>query len=369
MTSDLSEIVDDPALNQELTNCHEDGNWDKRVIKWERICVRTGPFVVSNEACKKELQKAYNSIESLKIQTVIKLNKHYELLKTLWHDYFKLSKESQNLMNEINARESFALATNCGMKLSREMQFQTTKLQDDLAVKRQKLNKEPEKKMEVDNAPDTSEVKNEPTNEMKDKLLPSDRGCDSDMKMNLSSSDHLNTILPAKLFKRFKCEFCKQRYVDKRSFMYHVEAHAGKKYYCELCPKRMFKNKMSYDRHLKFHAGGKQYISCEICGNKFEEFYQLTSHKKKHEIATLPCLYSSECKRKFKHKGDQRRHSEFGHRETKDFPCKVCGKLFQSPHTRSIHERKCWDLKETDKNSMLDQMSGHDLSTLLKSKK
>ena len=114
--------------------------------------------------------------------------------------------------------------------------------------------------MEVDNALDTSEVKIEPTNEMKEKLLPSDRGCDSDMKMGLSSSDGSDSILPAKLFKRVKCEFCKKRYVEKRSYTYHVEAHTGKKYYCEKCPKRMFKNKMSCDRHLKFHATGKQYM-------------------------------------------------------------------------------------------------------------
>ena len=88
---------------------------------------------------------------------------------------------------------------------------------------------------------------------------------------------------------------------------------------------------MSYDRHLKFHERGKNYIYCDVCDDKFEEPYQLTSHKKKHNEATLPCLYSKKCDKKFKHKGDQKRHSEFGHRETKDFPCKVCRKCFQSP--------------------------------------
>ena len=71
----MSEIIDDPALNQELANCHEDGNWHKRVVKGERICVRTGPFVISNAAHKKELQSAYNSIKSSRIQMVIRLNK------------------------------------------------------------------------------------------------------------------------------------------------------------------------------------------------------------------------------------------------------------------------------------------------------
>ena len=56
MTCDLSEIVDDRALSQELANCHEDGNWHKQIRKGQQISVRTGPFVVSNAARKKELQ-------------------------------------------------------------------------------------------------------------------------------------------------------------------------------------------------------------------------------------------------------------------------------------------------------------------------
>ena len=83
MTSDLAEIIDDPALNQEIKNCREDGNWHKRIVKGERISVRTGLFFVSNVIHKKELQSAYRNIESLRIQTVIKLNKQFDLLKTL----------------------------------------------------------------------------------------------------------------------------------------------------------------------------------------------------------------------------------------------------------------------------------------------
>ena len=108
MSSDISEIIDDPGLNQELANCREDGNWHKRVLKPQRISVRTGPFYISNISRKKELESAYNNIESLRIQTVIKLNKHYDLLKTLRQNYFRLTKQSEHIMSEINARELFA---------------------------------------------------------------------------------------------------------------------------------------------------------------------------------------------------------------------------------------------------------------------
>ena len=49
----------------------------------------------------------------------------------------------------------------------------------------------------------------------------------------------------------------------------------------------------------------------------------------------------------------------------KDFACKVCGKYFQSPQSRTTHEKKCCDFMETDKKTMLDNMSGHKLSILL----
>ena len=183
-------------------------------------------------------------------------------------------------MSEINARESFDFATNSSMQLSRKMKIQTTKLQDELAEKKQKLDTDYENKMEVDDFLDTSQERSQSTSEVKEELLHSDDGCEDDFKMNLSSSDDSDAILPAKVFKRYKCEFCKKRYVDKRSFKYHVEAHTGKKYYCDLCPNRIFKNKMSYDRHIKFHEGGNKYIFCKMCSDKFEELYQLISHKK-----------------------------------------------------------------------------------------
>ena len=126
---------------------------------------------------------------------------------------------------------------------------------------------------------------------------------------------------------------------------------------------------MSYNRHIKFHERGGICIHCDMCDDKFEEDYQLISHKKKHDEAKLPCLFSEDCEKKFKHKGDQTRHFKFGHHETKDFSCKVCGKCFQSPQLRSGHEKKCCDFMETDQNTMLDEMTPHDLSMLLKTRK
>ena len=183
---------------------------------------------------------------------------------------------------------------------------------------------------------DTSggDIESVSANEVKMDIGKSDLADISDVDMDMSFSDSSDGLIPKKVFRKFKCEFCKKRYVDKRCFKSHIESHAGKKYTCEHCPNRLFRNIMSYHRHLNFHKRGNKYLVCDICNDKFEELYQLTSHQRKHDNATLPCLVDKQCEKKFKHKADQRRHS-FSHRETKDFPCKVCGKMFQSPQSRA----------------------------------
>ena len=89
----------------------------------------------------------------------------------------------------------------------------------------------------------------------------------------------------AKVFRKFKCEFCNKRYVDQRCFKSHIEGHAGKKYTCECCPKWKFINILAYNHHLNFHMRGDNYLVCDICKDKFEESYQLASHKRKHKVA------------------------------------------------------------------------------------
>ena len=80
---------------------------------------------------------------------------------------------------------------------------------------------------------------------------------------------------------------------------------------------------------------------CKLCEAKFEEPYQLASHKKKHRTGTLKCPVDDNCKQTFKHRGDQKRHCRYAHHTTKDFLCDNCGKAFQSPQSRAPHLKNC----------------------------
>ena len=284
MSSKLEDIIDNPALNLELQNCKSDGDWRHRIVKPERFSVRTRPLVVSNEVQRKELQCAYNNVESLKMQTVMKLNKCYGLLTGLCEDYFKLSKESDSLMDELNARNSFAFVTNTGLKLNHQMKFKATKLEDKISEKNVSIIKE----------------ENNVNNGVVDGALPQAGKSNSteETKMEVSECEMCDdTDLSVAHSDMDDSKFCK-RYVDKRSFECHIKSHTGKKYSCSQCSKNNFKNIMSYKRNLNFHKRGDNYLMCNQFPEKFEQIYQLTSHKKRHEEAKLPCTVDENCKKK-----------------------------------------------------------------------
>ena len=166
-----------------------------------------------------------------------------------------------------------------------------------------------------------------------------------DITDSLSDSDerrgHDIDLLPPEVFKRFQCALCGKRYVDKRNFTSHVDAHTGVTYTCKECPNRKFTNTQSFRRHTDWHKNGSVYLICATCGVKFEEKYQLASHKLTHGPALLPCPVDAKCGQTFKHKGDQQRHGKYAHRKTKDFECSNCNKFFQSPQSRSAHLKSC----------------------------
>ena len=231
--------------------------------------MQTHPLVVSNEVWKKELQHAYTNVESMWIQTVMKLNKCYDMMTGLWKDYFKLSKESDHLMCEMNARDSFSIITQSGLNLNREMKMKTSKLQNklcEISVKSEKSK--------------ISESDDGVAKETKMEVTSQDVH-DLNFLMDFSDTDESDTIIPAKFFKRHKCEFYSKQYVNKRSFKCHIDSHAGKNYSCDECSKKKFKNKISFQRHMNFHKRGNKYLYCNEYKEKFEEIYQLTSHRKK----------------------------------------------------------------------------------------
>ena len=120
-----------------------------------------------------------------------------------------------------------------------------------------------------------------------------------------------------------------------------MDAHTGVVLTCSKCPNHQFRNSQSHRRHADWHKRGKVYLECKMCGNKFKEKYQLESHMVKHQDGELTCPVNKDCKQMFKHKGDQQRHANFAHRETKDFACPHCDKKFKSPHSMGPHRKKC----------------------------
>ena len=86
---------------------------------------------------------------------------------------------------------------------------------------------------------------------------------------------------------------------------------------------------------------GDKYHICADCGKHFEEEIRLKCHMTTHSNTVLKCTIDKKCKRTFKRRGEQKRHETYGHRLTKDYLCKKCGKGFQSPMSRIPHMKKC----------------------------
>ena len=118
------------------------------------------------------------------------------------------------------------------------MKQRTCKLQDELCQKQYKKEVTDSDKMDVSHSQLDSSVGGvDSANEVKMDISDSDAVDVNIAEMDSSLSDSSDILLPAKVHRKFKCEFCKKRYVDKRCFKSHVEGHAGKKYTCTHCPK------------------------------------------------------------------------------------------------------------------------------------
>ena len=130
----------------------------------------------------------------------------------------------------------------------------------DSAVNCERTGNYLDESMEVEDAG----VSNDGGSHLESEKKPIDLDKSSDMDVDLLSPE---------VFKRYQCALCGKRYVDKRCFDSHVDAHAGVVHTCSKCPSRKFKNSQSYHRHDEWHKRGEIYLKCQTCGDEFEEKY------------------------------------------------------------------------------------------------
>ena len=136
----------------------------------------------------------------------------------------------------------------------------------------------------------------------------------------------------------------------------HTKNHTGEKpHKCSLCTKA-YVDRKTLISHLKAHARidkGEKLHSCPICEKKFSQSGALSIHKEKHNDTKYSC---SHCERSYSSKYHLKKHEEI-HFDLPSLNCNICGfktkiKSTLYHHTNGVHRkawRKTFKCKECDK--------------------
>lgn len=112
-----------------------------------------------------------------------------------------------------------------------------------------------------------------------------------------------------------ECTECNKQYTSRKGLLRHIQVHEGKKFLCDICPKKFYRRE-----HLKLHVAKHNMVKpykCHRCTKRFIKEDQLIAHLSKHD-------------RMFKKKdGDT----------TKRFLCEICSKSFTQSTTLIAHLR------------------------------
>ncbi|XP_051163931.1 zinc finger protein Xfin-like isoform X2 [Leptopilina boulardi] len=113
-----------------------------------------------------------------------------------------------------------------------------------------------------------------------------------------------------------ECTECNKQYTSRKGLLRHIQVHEGKKYLCDICPKKFYRRE-----HLKIHVAKHNMIKpykCTRCTKRFIKEEQLTNHLSKHD-------------RNFK------KNKETD--SSKRFLCEICSKSFTQSTTLIAHLR------------------------------
>lgn len=115
-----------------------------------------------------------------------------------------------------------------------------------------------------------------------------------------------------------ECTECNKQYTSRKGLLRHIQVHEGKKYLCDICPKKFYRRE-----HLKIHVAKHNMIKpykCTRCSKRFIKEEQLTLHLTKHDRT---------CKNKTKETETN----------SKRFLCEICSKSFTQSTTLVAHLR------------------------------
>ncbi|XP_067617782.1 serendipity locus protein H-1 [Eurosta solidaginis] len=135
----------------------------------------------------------------------------------------------------------------------------------------------------------------------------------------------------------YRCSVCDRDFEQEAGLKKHIKTHrstdtrkdAWKK--CPDCGKCLKLGSMWM--HRKIHSDNKKY-GCDICGQKFVQKINLTHHSRIH-TAEKP-YECPECQKRFQERSHLQRHQKY-HAQTRSYRCEKCGKMYKTERCLKVH--------------------------------
>ncbi|XP_068156601.1 serendipity locus protein H-1 [Drosophila tropicalis] len=135
----------------------------------------------------------------------------------------------------------------------------------------------------------------------------------------------------------YKCNECQREFDLLAGLKKHLKTHRsgeGRKDTWKKCPDCGKCLKLgSMWMHRKIHSDNKKY-QCDICGQKFVQKINLTHHARIH--SSEKPYECPECQKRFQERSHLQRHQKY-HAQTRSYRCEKCGKMYKTERCLKVH--------------------------------
>ncbi|SPP80781.1 serendipity locus protein H-1 [Drosophila guanche] len=134
----------------------------------------------------------------------------------------------------------------------------------------------------------------------------------------------------------YKCNECQRDFEMLAGLKKHLKTHRteGRKDTWKKCPDCGKCLKLgSMWMHRKIHSDNKKY-QCDICGQKFVQKINLTHHARIH--SSEKPYECPECQKRFQERSHLQRHQKY-HAQTRSYRCEKCGKMYKTERCLKVH--------------------------------